>query len=141
MTEYTPDISPEIKQFITQFFLVSDTKPLAPDQGSDPYIFSFTKHGVLTMGTNSKPVQGRSAIAEVRQGMWSKILSRHHVVRKVVQKTKQEYSLEGTVEYGLVNGKSLIVEWTSEMNFSSEKIQLESYNVYLDMSPVVAALG
>lgn len=146
-TEYVPETTPElVKKFIVDFFLASDTKPPAPTEGEDPYVTSFTENGVLTMGSTNPPVEGRVAIAGVRQGMWSKVLTRHHIVNKVTQTSSNEYKLEGTVGYGLINGKSLVVDWTSEMTFSKQdldggKVQLENYIVYIDMSPVAAALA
>lgn len=92
----------------------------------------------------SSKFEGTAKIVEMRQGMWTKILTRHHVVKKVFEHSETDLFLEGTVEYGLVNGKSLTVEWASHMLFDKAKFRagtllLEFYQVYIDMAPVIAA--
>lgn len=141
---YPPSVSEETRQFIIDFFVISDTKPPAIGEGGDPYVTAFTEDAIIKIGKVKQ--EGAANIAFVRQGMWSKIVSRFHIVNKVFVHSESDLFLEGTVKYGLVNGKDVTVEWAGHMVFEEEKLKeglhlLKFYQVYVDPSPVAAALA
>lgn len=49
--------------------------------------------------------------------------------------------LFGTVDYELKNGKKLSSDWAGRMVFDEAGEKMKFYQVWLDASPVVVALG
>lgn len=144
MTLYPENFSDVTQKFITDFFGISDTAPPPPSAGEDPYVTTFTPEGQLKMGATHKT--GWAEIGELRQGMWAHVATRHHVVSQVFAHSPADVFLEGTVEYGLKNGRRVTVEWASHMRFEKKGFedgwrQLEWYQVYIDTAPVTAALA
>lgn len=142
MTAYPANYSDEAVQiFISDFFKASDNKPPSPDVGPDPYVTAFEDDATLVMGLNR--FEGTEKIASWRQGAWSKVVSRHHVVDKVFVHSDSEVAMIGTVDYGLANGTSVNVEWSSHMvlNRSGGSIKLKRYQVYLDGSKLAQAVA
>lgn len=74
--------------------------------------------------------------------MWAAVATRHHVVTKVYPSdTEDELMLFGTVDYELKNGKKLSSDWAGRMVFDEAGEKMKFYQVWLDASPVVVALG
>ncbi|ODV67105.1 hypothetical protein HYPBUDRAFT_153028 [Hyphopichia burtonii NRRL Y-1933] len=124
--------SPTLKQFIIDFYLISDTKP---SEEYDPYLERFTGNALLIMG--SSKVEGHEAIRTMRQNMWSKIVKRHHVVKNVSAIKSNQYLLNGYIEYTFVNGQVLVTDFAGHMEFEPDSTPLKIlfYQVYMDTSP------
>ncbi|KAA8898628.1 hypothetical protein FN846DRAFT_205741 [Sphaerosporella brunnea] len=124
--------------FIKAFFLASDN-------GSDhaAYVENFTADATLKMGL--KTAVGSEQIRALREGMWAAVTSRHHVVTTTYPAApgaeEDAIMMFGSVHYTLTNGRSLTTEWSSRMVFDRSGEKLKFYQVYLDASPMIVALG
>jgi hypothetical protein len=142
MTIYPNNYNDEaVKKFIIDFFKASDTEPPLPKDGADPYVTAFEDDATLIMGLAE--FVGAESISRWRQGAWSKVVSRRHIVDKVFVLNDNEVSMVGSVDYGLANGTSVNVEWSSHMvlNRPSRDLKLKYYHVYLDGSKLAQAVS
>jgi hypothetical protein len=142
MTAYPADYrNAPVKKFIEDFFKASDAKPPGPADGKDTYVEAFESDARLVMGISE--FNGREEIAQWRQGAWDSVVTRHHVVKKVFVYSDDEVALVGTVDYGLKNGSSVDVEWSSHMvlNRAGGSPKLKEYHVYLDGSKLTKAIA
>lgn len=141
MTIYPKNFSDDtVKVFINRFFKVSDTKPPQSSVSdsrteTDPYVNAFSKDAILKMG-KLEPSIGPAEIAVTRQNMWTSVVSRHHIVNKVYVLSPYEIFLQGTVEYGKLDGTSQVMEWASNMIFNKDNkdkgiVLLDFYQVYV----------
>lgn len=77
--------------------------------------------------------------------MWAAVSSRHHVVTalypSVAGADEDAVMMFGHVDYTLKSGRSLTTEWSSRMVFDESGEKLQFYQVYLDASPMIVALG
>lgn len=75
--------------------------------------------------------------------MWAAVSARHHVVSGVYAAVdgKDEVMLFGHVDYSLKNGRDLATEWSARMVFDGTGEKLALYQVWLDASPMIVALG
>ncbi|KAI5792826.1 hypothetical protein FPQ18DRAFT_408583 [Pyronema domesticum] len=123
--------------FIKQFFATSDT-PTAHAE----YVENFTQDATLKMGLRT--AEGKEQIRTVREGMWAAVSSRHHVVTQTYPSSSSEEDavmMFGYVDYTLKNGKSLSTEWASRMVFDESGEKMKFYQVWLDASPMIVAMG
>lgn len=75
--------------------------------------------------------------------MWVSVTKRHHIVLNVAQITDNEFLINGTVDYRLINEKDLTTPWAAHMvfeDFSIESPKMKYYQVYLDSSQAKDAL-
>ncbi|KAK9311631.1 hypothetical protein V1524DRAFT_457214 [Lipomyces starkeyi] len=146
MTKYPEEFSdPKVETFLQNFYKISDT-PSALDEYADQY----TDDATLVMGI--KKIDGGTDILAYRESMWTAVTARHHVLEQVFpfqgnrDKEVGEYPLVGTVEYTLVNGRHLLVEWAAKMVLAPGKTEGDSpkiqfYQVYIDPTLVARALS
>lgn len=128
----------DIDLFLKAFYKASDVKP--PASNADPYLSFFTPNATLVMG--SATILGHEGITRMRQGMWTAVTTRHHVVNDVARLSDNELLLTGTVDYGLLNGKSLRTEWAGKAVFEDSLFtRMSFYQVYLDSAPMAKALS
>ncbi|KAI5816934.1 hypothetical protein BZA77DRAFT_45873 [Pyronema omphalodes] len=125
--------------FIKQFFATSDS-PTAHAE----YVENFTQDATLKMGLRT--AVGKEQIRIVREGMWAAVSSRHHVVAQTYPSSsssseEDSVMMFGHVDYTLKNGKSLTTEWASRMVFDETEEKLRFYQVWLDASPMIVAMG
>lgn len=138
MKNFSPFIQDkeDIYKFLTEFYKCSDTKPALPD----PYLDFFTSDATVIMGPNK--VDGSSEITEMRKKMWLSVTKRHHVFNDVAPLSETELLVTGTVEYDLINGKTLTTPWAGKIVFEAgEKRLMKFYQVYLDTYAMVKALA
>ncbi|EMG48386.1 hypothetical protein SBY92_003293 [Candida maltosa Xu316] len=133
------NISPKLKQFITNFYKASDSPP--PATAADPYLDYFTSSSPLLMGL--KKVTGHEEITGLRKAMWEKVTNRHHVVNNVAEIEPNQILLNGYVDYTLINGKAVTTDWAGFMKLVEEgdSYKMEYYQVYLDPSAAAKALS
>ncbi|KAK9357596.1 hypothetical protein V1504DRAFT_478750 [Lipomyces starkeyi] len=145
MVKYPEGFSDKkIETFLDNFYKISDT-PSAHEQ----YAGQFAEDATLIIGVNK--IQGGTDILAFRKSMWTAVSTRHHLLEQVfpfqgnVEKEVSEYALVGTVEYTLVNGKHVLVEWAGKMVIASGKTggagpKIQFYQVYIDPTLVAKAL-
>lgn len=77
--------------------------------------------------------------------MWAAVSSRRHVVTALYPSAagadEDAVMMFGHVDYTLKTGRSLTTEWASRMVFDESGEKLKFYQVYLDASPMIVALG
>ena len=75
--------------------------------------------------------------------MWAAVSSRHHVVAGVYPSAgaEDEVMLYGHVDYTLKNGRDLTTEWSARMVFDAAGEKMQFYQVWLDASPMIVAMG
>lgn len=141
-TKYSPSLASneQFKQFIVDFYKASDNKPPSPPT-ADPYLQFFTPECPLTMA--SKRVEGHNEITGLRQGMWTSVTKRHHVVQHVASVDDETVLINGYVDYTLINNKDITTEWAAIMKLakSDEGYKMKFYQVYLDPSVAAKALA
>jgi hypothetical protein len=84
-------------------------------------------------------------IRALREGMWAAVSSRHHVVAAAYPAAsdcgEDAVMMFGHVDYTLKNGRSLTTEWSSRMVFDESGEKMKFYQVWLDASPMIVAMG
>ncbi|KAF8540336.1 hypothetical protein BDD12DRAFT_804582 [Trichophaea hybrida] len=125
--------------FIKSFFLTSDN-PV--DHAG--YVENFTADATLKVGL-------RTAVGKDRKATFTKIsiwavlmvLSAHLEIRALRESESEEDSVMmfGHVDYTLKNGRSLTTEWSSRMVFDESREKMKFYQVWLDASPMIVAMG
>ncbi|KAK9342108.1 hypothetical protein V1522DRAFT_455069 [Lipomyces starkeyi] len=146
MTKYPEGFSdPKVELFLENFYKISDT-PAAHEE----YAGQYADDATLIMGL--KKIDGGTDILTYRKSMWTAVAARHHVLEQVfpfqgnIIEKVSEYALVGTVEYTLVNGKHVLVEWAAKMVLAPGKTESDSpkiqfYQVYIDPTLVAGALS
>ncbi|EAZ63934.1 hypothetical protein PICST_74821 [Scheffersomyces stipitis CBS 6054] len=131
MVTYSQDLlgDTKLQKFVTDFYAASDVAP--PGSGRDPYLKFFVEPATVVMATNvNKGVEG---ITAMRQAMWKTVTHRLHVPLNVASINATEKLVNGTVEYTLVGGKNVKVEWAAYIKLAeSDELKMEFYQVYLD---------
>lgn len=130
-------IDPHIAPFFSKFYEISDN-PTAHEE----YARSFTDSATVIMGI--KRVDGYKDILAFRHGLWSgPVATRKHTISKIFPfgDNSNEVMLYGIVEYGLKNGKEVMVEWAGRAVLTEEKgkWKMHFYQVYMDSAPMVEA--
>ena len=105
----------------------------------DPEGFAafLTEGGTFRMGSYP-PVVGRPAVAAFVQGFWSALASSGHSDIRVYDAGDAKF-VEGTVTYGLKNGKTVGVPFLNRFRMEGDLIA--EYLIYLDPTPVVEAMA
>lgn len=67
---------------------------------------------------------GHDEVRKMRIGMWAGVSTRKHTPRHVYVHGDDELMLYGEVEYGLENGKIVVVEFGARMTFEADKLAL-----------------
>ncbi|EXJ59269.1 hypothetical protein A1O7_06701 [Cladophialophora yegresii CBS 114405] len=131
-------LDPRIVPFFEKFYQVSDTP-----SAHDAYVASFLPDADFVMGTKS--TRGSEGILELRRGLWSgPIQRRKHTLEKIFPfGSSREVMLYGSVEYGLKNGREVVVQWAGRAVLGEDEeggLRFRFYQVYLDSAPVANAL-
>ena len=117
------------------------------------YLLFLTPTVVLRMGLAT--FTGHEAVRQMRIAMWSGVATRKHTPRQVFVHSKDEIMLYGEVEYGLENGKIVVVDFGARMQFQDDKLSLYQVSpfrivrmlgltprqVYLDTTNLKSALA
>lgn len=133
MTRYSEEIGSNetLKKFIVDFYEQSDRKP---NEEIDKYLDFFTPTATVIMASTT--YHGNEEIARLRMDLWRTVTQRCHVVENVARICSSEFLVTGYVEYTLINGKSLKVDWSGHLIFENEALdKMRYYQVYLDTSP------
>lgn len=122
-------IDPAVKAFFEAFYAESD-KPDAFESYAQNF---FTSNA--SMITPTRKANGTAEIIETRKGMWTHVKSRKHTVHKVFPfgEDASEVMMQGTVEYGLKNGKDLSQPWAGYAKLSKEggEVKMSYYQIYM----------
>ncbi|KIV88427.1 hypothetical protein PV10_08112 [Exophiala mesophila] len=150
--QYTPSsstsggnpVDSRILSFFTTFYAASDN-PKSIEEWTNEY---FKDDAQLTMGT--KKAQGSDEILALRKANWAgPVKTRNHIIHQIYPfgtgpKDGLDVFLNGIVEYGLHNGKTVTLEWSAKAVFVEDStaahgIKFSFYHVYLDSAPLTAA--
>lgn len=93
--------------------------------------------GVFRMGSYP-PVRGQAAAETFVEGFFKTLHHVRHEVTSTYEADGQTF-LEGTVTYGLPNGKEVSVPFLNRLRLEGDRAT--EYLIYLDPTPVVAALA
>lgn len=127
----------KLQKFVTDFYAASDVAP--PGSGRDPYLKFFVEPATVVMATNvNKGVEG---ITAMRQAMWKTVTHRLHVPLNVASINATEKLVNGTVEYTLVGGKNVKVEWAAYIKLAFFKEDLVGQLSSSKSSPVVSKVA
>ena len=110
----------------------------AIDRMDAPAFAAFlTEGGTFRMGANP-PVVGRPAVEAFVAAFWGALdSSRHTDLRSYA--TDDALFLEGTVTYGLKNGRDVAVPFLNRLRLEGHLAA--EYLIYLDPTPVAAAMA
>lgn len=105
----------------------------------DPEGFAafLTEEGTFRMGSYP-PVTGRASVAEFVRGFWTTVQTSAHSGIRVYDAEDARF-VEGTVTYGLKNGKTVGVPFLNRFRMEGDLIA--EYLIYLDPTPVAAAMA
>lgn len=142
--QYTPTTSSSsagifderILSFFTTFYAASDN-PSSIEEWATEY---FTHDAHVTMG--SKVAHGYDEILALRKANWAgPVKTRNHVIDQIYPfgtgaKDGLDVFLNGSVDYGLKNGKTVALEWAGKAVFVQDPnakhgIKFAFYHVYL----------
>lgn len=105
----------------------------------DPEGFAafLTEGGTFHMGSYP-PAVGRAAVAKFVRGFWTTVESSAHSGVRVYGQGEDRF-VEGTVTYGLKNGRTVAVPFLNRFRMEGELIA--EYLIYLDPTPVAEAMA
>ncbi|KKY16810.1 putative fungal specific transcription [Phaeomoniella chlamydospora] len=130
-------VDPAIKSFFEEFYKASDSP-----ETIESYADFFTDDASLTMASSS--VKGKDEIITLRKGMWAHIGARKHTVPQIFPfgNDAEEAMLQGSVDFTLINGKELSLPWGgyAKLVKADGSVKMSTYQVYIDMAPVMQAL-
>lgn len=142
--QYTPTASSSaagifdsrILLFFTSFYAASDNSASIEEWATE----YFTRDAHVTMG--SKEAKGYDEILALRKANWAgPVKTRNHVIDQIYPfgtgaKDGLDVFLNGSVDYGLKNGKTVALEWAAKAVFVQDPaakhgIKFSFYHVYL----------
>ncbi|KAK4046296.1 hypothetical protein OIV83_006170 [Microbotryomycetes sp. JL201] len=133
-TRFAPNVPQDKRDFILSFYSTTDNRN-AIDEVCRPVRFS---PGRINADHDC------GSVKEWRINSWKGIATRDHTAKQVftIDQECSQVMIDGTLTYGLENGKSISVDWAAKMVFATgtQQLRMKEYQVWADMSPLVAAL-